>query len=136
MTSYNLNMPFDKETVCSIRVRGLVTLNGRVFGLRDKILIHIFNGHNELPVVLVDYPVLHMAPSLKETDKGWEKIVIGTTTSIRMGRFTPATLTRGRPSGWQRFATSNWLNRVAVRPSVADASRKSTRSLRPKLPPL
>jgi len=88
MTSYNLTTPLDEETIRSLRAGDLVTLNGRIFGMRDKTLIHMFDEHHEPPVNLAGYPILHTAPSLKATDKGWEKIIIGTTTSTRMDRFT------------------------------------------------
>lgn len=88
MTSYELNTPFDEMTVRSLRAGDLVTLTGRIFGMRDKTLIHRFDEHHEPPCDLTGYPVLHTAPSLKATDQGWEKIIIGTTTSTRMDRFT------------------------------------------------
>jgi len=88
MASYILNTPFDEKLMRSLRAGDLVTINGHIFGMRDKTLIHMFDGPNAPPVDLAGYPVLHTAPSLKRTDKGWETIIIGTTTSTRMDRFT------------------------------------------------
>jgi len=89
MASYTLNTPFDEKTMRSLYVRDLVTINGHIFGMRDKTLIYTFDQGNELPVSLDGFPVLHTAPSLKKVGEKWEKIVIGTTTSTRMDRFTP-----------------------------------------------
>ena len=88
MVLHNIDTPFDEKTIRSFRAGDLVMLNGRIFGMRDKTLIHMFDEGHEPPVSLAGYPILHTAPSLKATDSGWEKIVIGTTTSTRMDRFT------------------------------------------------
>lgn len=92
MASYTLNTPFDEKTMRSLKVGDLVTINGHIFGMRDKTLIYIFDQGNEPPVSLAGFPVLHTAPSLKKVGDKWEKIVIGTTTSTRMDRFTPGLL--------------------------------------------
>jgi len=88
MASYVLNTPFDEKTMRSLHAGDLVTIDGHVFGMRDKTLIHMFDRHNAPLVDLAGYPVLHTAPSLKRTDEGWETIIVGTTTSTRMDRFT------------------------------------------------
>ena len=90
MTSYTLNTPFDEKTMRSLYVRDVVTINGHIFGMRDKNMIHCFDKGNELPVSLDGFPILHTAPSLKKVGDKWEKIIIGTTTSTRMDRFSPA----------------------------------------------
>lgn len=92
MASYTLNTPFDEKTMRSLKVGDLVTINGHIFGMRDKTLIYLFDQGNEPPVSLDGFPVLHTAPSLKKVGDKWEKIVIGTTTSTRMDRFTPGLL--------------------------------------------
>jgi len=90
MASYTLNTPFDEKTMRSLYVRDIVTINGHIFGMRDKNMIHCFDEGNELPVSLDGFPILHTAPSLKKVGDKWEKIIIGTTTSTRMDRFSPA----------------------------------------------
>ncbi len=92
MASYVLKTPFDEKTMRSLKVGDLVTINGHIFGMRDKTLIYLFDQNNEPPVSLEGFPVLHTAPSLKKVGDKWEKIVIGTTTSTRMDRFTPPLL--------------------------------------------
>jgi L(+)-tartrate dehydratase beta subunit len=90
MASYTLNTPFDEKTMRSLYVRDVITINGHIFGMRDKTMIHCFDEGNELPVSLEGFPILHTAPSLKKVGDRWEKIIIGTTTSTRMDRFSPA----------------------------------------------
>jgi len=73
----------------SLKTRDIVTINGHIFGMRDKTMIYIFDQGHEPEVSLDGYPVLHTAPSLRKVGDRWEKIVIGTTTSTRMDRFSP-----------------------------------------------
>ncbi len=94
MATYVLNTPFDEKLMRSLRAGDLVTIHGRIFGMRDKTLIHMFDGHNASPVDLAGYPILHTAPSLRRTNEGWETIIVGTTTSTRMDRFTAPLLER------------------------------------------
>lgn len=89
MASITLKTPFDEKAMRSLKAGDIVTINGHIFGMRDKTMIYIFDQGHEPPVSLDGYPVLHTAPSLKKVGDKWEKIVIGTTTSTRMNRFSP-----------------------------------------------
>lgn len=90
MASYVLKTPLDEKTMRSLKVRDIVTISGHIFGMRDKTMIYIFDQHNEPPVSLAGFPILHTAPSLKKVGDKWETIIVGTTTSTRMDRFSPA----------------------------------------------
>ncbi len=94
MQNQTIRTPIDEATIRSLQVGDIVTINGHIFGMRDKTLIHMFDKQNESPVDLKGYPVLHTAPSLKKIGSRWEKIIIGTTTSTRMDRFTAPLLER------------------------------------------
>ena len=74
----------------ALHIKDIVIINGHIFGMRDKNMIHIFDKGEKIPVSLDGFPVLHTAPSLKQVGDKWEKIVIGTTTSTRMDRFSPS----------------------------------------------
>ena len=50
----------------------------------------MFDQHHEPPVSLKGMPCIHTAPSLKKIGDKWAPICVGTTTSGRMDRFTPA----------------------------------------------
>jgi len=88
MASHILHTPFDETLMHSLHAGDLVTIDGHIFGMRDKTLIHMFDQGNKSPVPLAGYPILHTAPSLRKTNQGWETIIVGTTTSTRMDRFT------------------------------------------------
>jgi len=89
MTSHNLQTPLDEQTIRSLHVGDQVTIDGRIFGMRDKTQIEIFDHGREPPVSLAGHPVLHTAPSLRKVGDTWKKVIIGTTTSTRMDRFAP-----------------------------------------------
>lgn len=89
MTHVMLNTPFDENMMRALKVGDLVTINGHIFGMRDRNMIHIFDEGNEPPVALKGFPIIHTAPSLRKVEDRWEKIIIGTTTSTRMDRFSP-----------------------------------------------
>lgn len=89
MAHYSLNTPLSEDDVRQLKVRDTVTVNGHIFGIRDATQIRIFDEAQKPPVDLTGAICLHTAPSLKKSGDRWEKICVGTTTSIRMERFTP-----------------------------------------------
>jgi L(+)-tartrate dehydratase beta subunit len=89
MAHFTLTTPLDEKTMRALTIGDTVTLNGRLFGMRDRNMIHMFDEGNEPPVDLSGYPIIHTAPSLRQIGDRWEKIIIGTTTSTRMDRFSP-----------------------------------------------
>ena len=89
MAHHNLTTPLSEEAVRELKVRDTVTVNGHIFGIRDATQIRMFDQEQPPPVDLTGAICLHTAPSLKKVGDRWEKICVGTTTSIRMERFTP-----------------------------------------------
>ncbi|MFH1241837.1 MAG: FumA C-terminus/TtdB family hydratase beta subunit [Pseudomonadota bacterium] len=89
MAHHNLTTPLSEEAVRQLKVRDTVTVNGNIFGIRDATQIRMFDQAQVPPVDLRGAICLHTAPSLKKVGNRWEKICVGTTTSIRMERFTP-----------------------------------------------
>ncbi len=89
MAHHNLATPLSEEAVRQLKVRDTVTVNGHIFGIRDATQIRMFDEKQVPPVDLKGAICLHTAPSLKKVGDKWEKICVGTTTSIRMERFTP-----------------------------------------------
>jgi len=90
MAKYLLRTPFSEEDVRQLKVGDIVHFDGTLFGIRDLTQIYMFDQHHEPPVSLAGMPCIHTAPSLKKVDDRWEPICVGTTTSGRMDRFTPA----------------------------------------------
>lgn len=89
-----LTTPLSEEMVRSLHVGDLVVVDGIIWGIRDATLIHIFDRGHAPPVDLRGGLLLHVAPSVrKRDDGGYDPISVGTTTSIRMDRFTRGCLT-------------------------------------------
>ena len=71
-----------------------MTLDGVVFGIRDATLIRIFDTGQAPPVDLRGAACLHTAPNVKKVGERYEPLSVGTTTSMRMDRFTEGLLGR------------------------------------------
>jgi L(+)-tartrate dehydratase beta subunit len=88
--------PLDEITVRSLRVGEEVLLDGVVWGVRDASLIRMIDDGQAPPVSLKGAAILHTAPSVRQRDDGtFEPLSVGTTTSMRMDRFTYPCLERG-----------------------------------------
>jgi L(+)-tartrate dehydratase beta subunit len=90
MAQHHLQTPFSEELIRTLKVGDIVYFDGTLFGIRDLTQIYMFDQHHEPPVSLKGMPCIHTAPSLKKTGDKWAPICVGTTTSGRMDRFTPA----------------------------------------------
>ena len=94
MTAHRLTPPLTEEQARRLRVGDTVTLDGTVFGIRDATLIRIFDHGKAPPVDLTDGVCLHTAPNVKKVGARYEPVSVGTTTSMRMDRFTGGLLER------------------------------------------
>lgn len=94
MAEYRLTTPLSEAQVRGLRAGDSVTLDGVVFGARDGTLIRIFDQGQEPPVDLSGAVCLHTAPNVKKVGKQYEPLSVGTTTSMRMDRFTGPLLER------------------------------------------
>lgn len=81
-----------------LRVGDTVTLEGTLYGIRDATLIALFDRGRATRFDLRGAGVLHTAPNVRpaprspEAPAGYVPLCIGTTTSMRMERFTAALL--------------------------------------------
>ena len=96
MGEHHLESPLSLEAVRSLKVGDTVYLDGIVFGIRDATLIRIFDQSQEPPADIHDVTLLHTAPNVRKIGDRYEPISIGTTTSMRMDRFTGPLLERYR----------------------------------------
>jgi L(+)-tartrate dehydratase beta subunit len=77
-----------------------VTLEKRLFGIRDATLIHMFDHGRTTRLDLNGHAVIHTAPNVRRVDQPpenaprYEPLCIGTTTSQRMERFTKPLMER------------------------------------------
>ena len=94
MTEHRLESPISLEAVRSLKVGDTVFLDGIIFGIRDATLIRIFDEGQEPPASLEGATLLHTAPNVRKVGDRYEPVCIGTTTSMRMDRFTQPLLER------------------------------------------
>src|SRR6266404_6080465 len=93
MAEYRFKTPLTESDVRQLRVGDTVTRDGLVFGIRDAIMIRVFDERVNPPVDWRGAALLHTAPNVRKTGPGkFEALSIGTTTSMRMDRFTEALL--------------------------------------------
>ncbi|HEX3710078.1 MAG TPA: fumarate hydratase C-terminal domain-containing protein [Pseudolabrys sp.] len=94
MTHHVLDMPITDAQARALEVGDTVTLEKTLFGIRDATLIAMFDGGRKTRFNLKGHAVIHTAPNVRKVDPrpgnscGYEPLCIGTTTSMRVERFT------------------------------------------------
>jgi L(+)-tartrate dehydratase beta subunit len=92
---HRLQTPLSEDAVRALRVGDAVVLDGIVWGIRDATLIRIFDQGQPPPADLRGGVLLHVAPNVRPSaaaPSGYEPTTVGTTTSMRMDRFTEGVL--------------------------------------------
>lgn len=94
MTHHTLDMPITEAQARELRIGDTVTLEKTLFGIRDATLIAMFDRARATRLDLKGHAVVHTAPNVRKLDPppgngaAYEPVCIGTTTSMRMERFT------------------------------------------------
>lgn len=94
MAHHELTMPVTEAQVRALRVNDTVTLQHRLFGIRDATQIHMFDRGRTTHFDLRGHAVIHTAPNVRKVERsdafpaGYQPVCVGTTTSDRMERFT------------------------------------------------
>ncbi len=94
MAHHELTMPAPEAQVRALKVNDTVTLQHRLFGIRDATQIHLFDRGRTTRFDLQGHAVIHTAPNVRKVEPsdaypaGYAPVCIGTTTSDRMERFT------------------------------------------------
>lgn len=84
-----LRAPLSEEDVRDLRLGDEVWLDGTVWGVRDASLIRLFDrGVRPEGVDFEGAILIHTAPSVRIEDDRYIPVSVGTTTSMRMDRFT------------------------------------------------
>ena len=92
--SVTLGTPVTEAQVRVLRVGDMVTLEGTLFGIRDATQIHMFDRGRRTRFDLAGHAVIHTAPNVRKVEPspaypaGYAPVCIGTTTSMRMERYT------------------------------------------------
>lgn len=90
---HRLTTPLSEADARGMRAGDTVYFTGTIWGIRDATYIHIFDRKNKPPVDLRGAALLHVAPNVRKRPDGtYEPMTVGTTTSIRMDRFTAPSL--------------------------------------------
>lgn len=92
---HRLPTPLTEDAVRALRLGDTVVLDGVVWGIRDATLIRIFDHGQTPPADLRGGALLHVAPNVRRSTSapsGYEPMTVGTTTSMRMDRFTEGVL--------------------------------------------
>lgn len=94
MTHHVLEMPITDAQARALKVGDTVTLEKTLYGIRDATLIAMFDRGRTTRFDLKGHAVIHTAPNVRKVDPrpgnscSYEPLCIGTTTSMRMERFT------------------------------------------------
>jgi L(+)-tartrate dehydratase beta subunit len=93
MAEYRFKTPLSEADMRQLRVGDSVLLDGVVFGVRDANMIRVFDEKVPPPVDWHGAALLHTAPNVRPIGDGkFEPVCVGTTTSMRMDRFTEGLL--------------------------------------------
>ena len=93
MKDYRFKTPLTEADMRQLRVGDSVLLDGVVFGVRDANLIRVFDQKVPPPVDWRGAALLHTAPNVEKIGPGkYRPVCVGTTTSMRMDRFTEGLL--------------------------------------------
>ncbi|MDB6028972.1 MAG: hydro-lyase family enzyme Fe-S type, tartrate/fumarate subfamily [Verrucomicrobiales bacterium] len=93
MAHFHFKTPLTEADVQQLAVGDSVTLDGIIYGVRDANLIRVFDQKVAPPCDWKGAALLHTAPNVKKIGPGkYEAICVGTTTSMRMDRFTEGLL--------------------------------------------
>jgi L(+)-tartrate dehydratase beta subunit len=91
---HDFTMPVTEAEVRALVVDDTVTLSGALFGLRDATLIALVDRGRTTRFDLSGHAVIHTAPNVRKVavsprfPGSYEPLCVGTTTSMRMERFT------------------------------------------------
>lgn len=94
MTHHALEMPIDEAQARALRIGDTVTLEKTLYGIRDATLMAMFDRGLRTDLDLAGHAVVHTAPNVRPVEPSAENpakfapVCIGTTTSMRMERFT------------------------------------------------
>jgi L(+)-tartrate dehydratase beta subunit len=87
---HRIQLPTTEAVMRSLAAGDSIFISGPLFGIRDATQIRIFDRGIPPPVDLAGHFVIHTAPNVRKLSDGrYEKICVGTTTSVRMERFSP-----------------------------------------------
>jgi len=94
MAHYDFTPPISEARARALRVDDTVTISGTLYGIRDATQIALFDRGRATRFDLRGHAVIHTAPNVRRVERsadhpaGYAPLCVGTTTSMRMERFT------------------------------------------------
>src|SRR5437867_4878989 len=94
MPHYDIITPAPEARIRALVIGDTITLHGTLYGIRDATQIALFDRGRTTRFDLRGQAVIHTAPNVKkvtvsdEHPTGYAPVCVGTTTSMRMERFT------------------------------------------------
>ena len=94
MAHFDLTLPVTEAQVRALAIDDTVTLQGALYGIRDATQIALFDRGRTTRFDLRGHAVIHTAPNVRKVmvspahPAGYAPVCVGTTTSMRMERFT------------------------------------------------
>jgi len=93
MAEHRLTPPLSEADVRKMCIGDVVYFTGTIWGIRDATYIAMYDRKRPSPVDLGGGVLLHVAPNVRKLPNGkYEPMTVGTTTSMRMDRFTEPSL--------------------------------------------
>jgi tartrate/fumarate subfamily iron-sulfur-dependent hydro-lyase beta chain len=85
---YHFKLPVDSGEIKKLHVGDVIYVTGKIFTARDEAHhMMLEKDKNSLPFDPSEMALYHCGPLMKKTDKGWQVVSAGPTTSSRMEIF-------------------------------------------------
>jgi L(+)-tartrate dehydratase beta subunit len=100
MAHYDIDTPASEAQIRAMSIGDTITLQQTLYGIRDATHIAMFDRGRTTRFDLQGHAVIHTAPNVRKVDAsdlapaGYAPVCVGTTTSIRMERFTRPLMTQ------------------------------------------
>jgi L(+)-tartrate dehydratase beta subunit len=100
MAHYDIVTPASEAQIRAMSIGDTITLQQTLYGIRDATHIAMFDRGRTTRFDLQGHAVIHTAPNVRKVDAsdlapaGYAPVCVGTTTSIRMERFTRPLMTQ------------------------------------------
>jgi fumarate hydratase subunit beta len=86
----DLGLPIDERTARELRVGDILWVTGRLFTARDeahRLMLGRYANGEPLPFAPSEMALFHCGPIVRKSEKGWDAVSAGPTTSARMEPF-------------------------------------------------
>ena len=85
---YHLNLPVKTDEIRKLKIGDILYVTGKIFTARDEAHhMMLEKTKNDIPFEPGEMALFHCGPLMKKTNKGWEVVSAGPTTSSRMEIF-------------------------------------------------